>query len=342
MATFSTPQTRIVSTGFYVPKKILTNKDLETLLNTSDDWIQQRSGIKERRWVSEGAGETTLSMATEASKMALQRASLAADDVDMIIFGALVTDYIFPGTGCLLQKSLGFTKNVPALDIRNQCSGFVYAMTLADSLIRSGTYKRILIVASEIHSTTMDLTPAGRDISVLFGDGAAAMIVEASSEMSEKAPRIISSELHSEGAFAEVLSLQKPSSNDFPRLGANTLRDPAHLPVMEGRLVFKNAVTRMTEVMLSILEKNNLKPSDVDFVVAHQANMRINQMVLEQLGIPFAKTHHTLDRYGNTTMATIPLTFDEAVTLGKVKRGDLVAFVAFGAGFTWGANLLRY
>jgi 3-oxoacyl-[acyl-carrier-protein] synthase III len=331
-------RTRIVSTGMYVPEKVVTNKDLEKLMDTSDDWIQQRSGIKERRWITPGK-ETTLSMATAAAKQALKNAKLKADDVDLIIFGCLVSDYIFPGTGCMLQKELGFTNPVPALDIRNQCSGFVYALSIADAMIRTGSYKRILIVGSEIHSTTLDITTRGRDVSVLFGDAAAAMIVEA---CKESEPHIIDSILHSEGQFSESLCLKKPSSNDMPRVSNATLDDPGLLPLMDGKLVFKNAVTRMTETVEAILKKNKLKASDVNFVVAHQANMRINQMVLKQLEIPFEKTHHTLDRYGNTTMATIPLTFDEAVRKGKVKRGDLIVFVAFGAGFTWGANLLRY
>jgi 3-oxoacyl-[acyl-carrier-protein] synthase-3 len=330
-------KTRIVTTGMYVPPKVVTNKDLESMMDTSDEWIQQRSGIKERRWIE--PGDTTLSMATKAARQALDRAQLKADDIDFILFGCLVSDYVFPGTGPMLQRALGFTRTVPALDIRNQCSGFVYAFSLADAMIRAGQYKRVLIVASEIHSTSMDKSTSGRDISVLFGDGAGAMIVEA---CDDKAGHIIDSVLHSEGKFAECLSMQKPSANDFPRISANTFASGEHWPHMEGKLVFKNAVTRMPEVMKEILERNKLKAADIDFVVAHQANMRINQMVLEQLGIPFEKTHHTLDRYGNTTMATIPITFDEAVLQGKIKRGDLVAFVAFGSGFTWGANLLRY
>lgn len=329
-------RTRIVSTGIYVPSKVVTNHDLEKVMDTSDEWIQQRSGIKERRWISDG--DTTLSMARAASMMALDRAKIGPDDIDMIIFGALVTDFIFPGTGCLLQNALGCTKPIPALDIRNQCSGFVYALSLADSLIRSGQYKRILIVGSEIHSTRINHSPEGRDIGVLFGDGAGAMVVEAT----DGASFVMDSVLHSEGKYAEVLTLKRPSSNEpyQPKIGDALMGD--FYPYMEGRLVFKNAVTRMCEVMGEILERNKLKPSDIDFVIAHQANMRINQMVLEQLKIPMEKTHHTLDRYGNTTMATIPLTFDEAVQKGKIKRGDLVAFVAFGAGFTWGANLIRY
>jgi 3-oxoacyl-[acyl-carrier-protein] synthase III len=330
-------RSRILSSGIYVPPKVVTNLDLEKIMDTSDEWIQQRSGIKERRWVE--PGETTAGMAVKAARQALERAKISADDIDLIIFGALVTDYIFPGTGVLLQKELGFTKTVPALDIRNQCSGFVYAVNIADAMIRTGAYKRVLIVASEIHSTSIDLSTEGRDISVLFGDGAGAMILEATNEKSH----IIDSCLHSEGQFAEVLALMKPSSNDHPRIPEGNNRGaPGFFPVMEGKLVFKNAVNRMTEVMHEILGRNNLKPTDLDFVIAHQANMRINQMVLNQLGLPIEKTHHTLDRYGNTTMATIPLTFDEAVQQGKIKRGDLVAFVAFGAGFTWGANLIRY
>lgn len=307
------------------------------MMDTSDEWIQQRSGIKERRWVE--PGETTLSMATKASEQALKNAGLVADDIDLILFGALITDYVFPGTGCLLQKSLGFSRTVPAIDIRNQCSGFVYGLNIADALIRSGQYKRVLLVGSEIHSTSLNKTTEGRDVSVLFGDGAGAAVLEATTD---KNSCVVDSVLHAEGQFADILALKKPSPNDFPRIENPPKITPEWYPYMEGRLVFKNAVTRMVEVMTELLERNNLKPSDLDFVIAHQANMRINQMVLQQLSIPFEKTHHTLDRYGNTTMATIPITFHEAVELGKIKRGDLVAFVAFGAGFTWGANLIRY
>ena len=329
--------TKIVSTGMYVPEQVYTNDDLAKIMDTSDEWIQQRSGIKERRWIKEG--ENTASMALASSKQALERANLKADDIDMIIFGALVTDYVFPGNGVLLQKELGFTKTVPALDIRNQCSGFVYALSIADAWIKSGMYKRILICGSEVHSTSMDKTDTGRDISVLFGDAAASMIVEATDSDEH---RIIGTELHSEGQYAEVLTIQKPSSGDFPRIPENPMDDRAFMPYMEGKLVFKNAVSRMCEVITSLLKTHNMTTDDVDFVIAHQANLRINQMVLKQLEIPFEKTHHTLDRYGNTTMATIPITFDEAVQEGKIKRGDKVLFVAFGAGFTWGANILQY
>ncbi len=331
-------RTRIVSTGVYAPPKVVTNKDLEKMMDTTDEWIQQRSGIKERRWITPGE-QTTLSMGVAASKQALERAKLEADDIDMIIFGCLVSDYIFPGTGCLLQRELGFTRNVPALDIRNQCSGFVYALSIADALVRMGSYKRILIVASEIHSTSLNLSTEGRDVAVLFGDAAGAMIVEA---CDEKTHHLIDSILFSQGEFAEKLAVVKPSSNDMPRVNEATMTDQGRWPYMEGQVVFKNAVTRMKECVNELLERNKLGTQDVNFVIAHQANLRINQMVMQQLEIPFEKTHTTLDRFGNTTMTTIPLTFDEAVAEKKIKRGDLVVFVAFGAGFTWGANLLRY
>jgi 3-oxoacyl-[acyl-carrier-protein] synthase III len=333
----STIRSRIASTGMYVPSRVVTNRELEKLMDTSDEWIQQRSGIKERRWV--GKEDTTLSMGVAAAKQALAKAKLQADDIDLIIFGALITDYVFPGTGVMIQRELGFSKPVPALDIRNQCSGFIYAVSLANAWIQTGQYKRILIVGSEIHSTSLDITTRGRDVSVLFGDGAGAAIVEA---CDGSVPHIIDSVLHSEGKYAESLTVAKPSPNDHPRLTTDAYAGLDIYPYMDGKLVFKNAVTRMTEVIHEILERNKLKPAEIDFVVAHQANMRINQMVLDQIGIPFEKTHHTLDRYGNTTMATIPITFDEAVAQGKVKRGDCVLFVAFGAGFTWGANLLKY
>lgn len=328
--------TRIVSFGSYVPPKVVTNKDLEQMLNTTDEWIQQRSGIKERRWVEQGK-DTTLTMAQKACEDALKKAKLQADDIDMIIFGALLTDYVFPGTGCLLQQALGFKKPIPALDIRNQCSGFLYALSIANAFIRSGVYKKIIIVGSEIHSNRLEKTPNGRDVSVLFGDGAGACIVEATDETG-----IIDIQLASQGSGADVLCVKEPGSNFEWVRDFKGVHEKSFYPMMEGRLVFKNAVERMCESMLTIMGKNNFKNSDIDFVVAHQANMRINAMVLEQLKIPWEKTHHTLDKYGNTTMATIPLTMDDALSQGKIKRGDLVALVAFGAGFTWGSALVRF
>lgn len=330
-------RSKLVSTGFYVPSRTVKNAEFVQWMETSDEWIEQRSGIKERRWVTKD--DTTLSMAKAASVMAIEKAGLKVDDIDAIIFGCLLADYIFPGTGCLLQRELGFQKPIPALDIRNQCSAFIYSLSIADAWIRSGKYKRILIVGSETHSTSMDLTTRGRDIAVLFGDGAGACIIEA---CDEKQPHIIDTLIYSEGQYADNLAMPYPTPNDHPRLAVGQVIDERIYPVMDGRLVFKNAVTRMCEVILEILKKNNYTVADVDFVVAHQANLRINQMVMNQLGIPDTKTHNTVDHYGNTTAATIPITFNEALELGKVKRGDLVVFVAFGSGFTWGATLVRY
>lgn len=332
-------RSKILSTGIYTPKKSVSNVDLEKMMDTSDEWIQQRSGIEKRFWISEG--ETTISMATAASKQAIEKAGIEADDIDMIIFTSLMTDYIFPGTGVLLQESLGMTKSVPALDTRNQCTGFLYSLSVADAWIRSGMYKRILICASEVHSTSMNKTTEGRDISVLFGDAAAACIVEACDDKSES--YIMDHRLHSEGKNADKLIMRKPSTNDLRgRINAEMIHEEDIWPHMDGRHVFKNAVTRMPEVMREICEANQVSADDIDFVIAHQANLRINNMVLDQLGIPKEKSHNTLDRYGNTTACTIPLTLDEALREGKIKRGDLVAFVAFGSGFTWGASLLRF
>ena len=327
---------RISGTGMFVPPHIVKNADLEKYMDTTDEWIFQRSGIRERRWVKD---ETTLGMAKSACEQAMQRAGCKVDDVDAIIFGALITDYVFPGTGVLLQRELGFKSEIPALDIRNQCSGFLYGLSIADAWIRSGMYKRILLVGSEIHSTTIDKSTEGRDVTVLFGDGAGAAVIELSDDDQS---HIIDTEIHSEGQFAEKLAVLKPSSNDHPRIPPGGWKTRDVYPYMEGRLVFKNAIIRMTEVVKSVLQKNDFTTNDVDFVIAHQANKRINDMVMQALEIPLSKTHNTLDRYGNTTMATIPITFDEALLEGKIKKGDLVVFVAFGAGFTWGASLLRY
>src|SRR6185312_2154445 len=255
---------RIVSFGSYIPPKVVTNKDLEQMLNTTDEWIQQRSGIKERHWVEAGV-DTTLTMAKKACEDALKKGNLKADDVDFIIFGCLLSDYVFPGTGCLLQQALGFSKPVPALDIRNQCSGFLYGLSIANAFIRSGIYKKIIIVGSEIHSNRLDKTPAGRDVSVLFGDGAGACIVEASDETG-----IIDIHLASQGVGSEALCVKEPGSNFEWRRDFKSVDDRSFYPMMEGRLVFKNAVERMCESMMQTLAKNNFKNTDVDFVIAHQ------------------------------------------------------------------------
>lgn len=328
----------IRSLGHCVPKKVVTNSDLEKMMDTSDEWIQQRSGIKERRWVS--TGETTTEMGVTAAQEALRKANLTPDDIDCIIYGCLLSDYVFPGGGVLVQRALGIKKPIPAYDVRNACSAFQYSIQMADSFIKTGLYNRILIIGSEIHSTSLDKTPRGRDVGVLFGDGAGAVVVEVASENSPS--YIIDTAVFSQGEYAEKLFVKNPSPANDPRVAPGMTIDETYYAYMDGRFVFKNAVERMCECLVTICKKNGFSPSDIDFVVAHQANMRINQMVLQQLSIPWEKTHHTIDHYGNTTAATIPITMNEAVELGKIKRGDLVATVAFGAGFTWGCSLLRF
>ena len=335
-------QSRFVSWGHYVPPRCVTNQELEKLMETSDEWIQQRSGIKERRWVE--PGETVSGMAHKAATAALNKARLRADDIDAIVFATLLSDYVFPGGGVLLQQSLGCSKPIPAIDIRNQCSGFLYALSVADAWIRSGMYKRVLIACSEIHSTSLDKTTQGRDIAVLFGDGAGACILEGYETDTSNllASRVMDIHIASQGEFADKLCLRDPSPNNHPRVHPNGHFEGQIYPYMDGKLVFKNAVERMSESLKMLLEKHRLKASDVDFVIAHQANMRINLMVLEMLGLPASKTHHTLDRYGNTTAATIPITMNEALEKGLIQRGQLVAYIAFGSGFTWGSALARY
>jgi len=329
--------TRIRSIGSYLPKRIVTNKDLEAMMNTTDEWIQQRSGIKERRWSN--TEETTLYMATQASQQALEKAGLGIDDIDAILFTSLLSDYQFPGSGCLLQNSLGGTRTIPAMDIRNACTGFLYALSVANAWIRSGTYNKVLICGSELHSTSVQQNPSGRDTGVLFGDAATAVILEASEK---DASSIVDLTLASQGQYADALSLKKPSPNDHPRVPENFPNTAEWFPRMDGRLVFKHAVERMIESVTNLVKKNDLSISDIDFVIAHQANKRIIQAVLQNLNIPDEKTHYTLDRFGNTTSCTIPLTINEAVEQGKIKRGDLVCCTAFGAGFTWGTTLIRY
>lgn len=328
---------KITGVGKYLPTKTVVNKDLESLLNTSDEWIQQRSGIQQRQWITEG--ETTSGMGYKAALEALKDAGKTPADVDAIVFATISPDYYFPGSGVLVQKMLCPDRPIPAIDIRNACSGFLYSLSIADAWVKTGVYKCVLVIGSEIHSTGLDHSPEGRDVSVLFGDGAGAVVVEPS----KAGEGILITKLHSEGEFAEKLMVQKPSSSDYPiRLVKDkTVVDKGYVPYMDGRFVFKHAVTRMCEVLAEACSAIDVKPSQIDFVLAHQANMRINQMVLEQLGIPLNKTLNTIQKYGNTTAATIPIGMEEAKKAGLIKPGQLVAMVAFGSGFTWGASIMR-
>lgn len=332
--------------GHHVPAKVVTNLDLSRLMDTSDEWIIERTGIRERRFVEEGT--TTSDLALPAIQMACSRAGVEAKDCDMIIAATLSPDYFFPGIGTVLQHKLGM-KNVPALDIRAQCSGLVYGLATADAYLRTGLAKRILLVCSEVQSPILDKTNRGRDMAVLFGDGAGALVIEAQNCPEGQRPTghnstrgVIDSLMGSDGSGAHLLFLKAPGSTTAGFMTQQSLDSGDIHPKMDGRVVFKNAVTRMLEVATAVLERNGLKPSDVDLVLPHQANLRINEAVREKLGISEDRVFNNIQKYGNTTAATIPICMSEASEQGKIKEGQLVMTLAFGAGFTWGCNLIRW
>lgn len=330
------PNTAFVGTGFYVPERVVTNDDLADLMDTSDEWIVERTGIRERRWVTEGM--SSAEMARQASEMALAEAGLAASDIDAIVLGTLSPDHFFPGTGVFLQRELGL-EGIPALDIRAQCSGFVYGLSVADAWIRSGQYRTILLVGVEIQSTGIDATTRGRDMAVLFGDGAGAAVLTATDESDRG---VLSTHIHSDGRHAETLWTDAASSKRHPRMSVADIEAGLHFPSMEGKEVFKHAVSRMPEVVQEALDANGLTTDDIDLLVPHQANLRISQMVQRRLGLPDDKVVNNIDRYGNTTAATIPIALAEAVRDGRLERGQLLCLVAFGSGFTWGSALVRW
>jgi len=327
---------RILGLGGYVPPRVVTNYDLEKLMDTTHQWILDRTGIEERRWVDEGEGGAE--MGHKASVEALEAAELEAKDVDLIIYATLSPDHMFPGTGVFVQKLLGIP-GVPALDIRQQCTGFVYGLSVADSFIRSGQYNNVLVIGSEVHSTGLDISTEGRDVAVIFGDGAGAAVVGVSDDPTR---RILSTHLHADGAEADILWTEKPGSRFHPRLTVEDIETGRHFPKMKGRRVFKHAVTRMPQVMMEGMVANDLKLEQIDMLIPHQANLRINQYMAKMIGLPPEKMHNNIQKYGNTTAASIPLCFHEAVKLGKIKPGDLVCLVAFGAGLTWASAFLRY
>ena len=330
------PHSAIVGTGFYVPERVVTNDELSTLMETSDAWIRERTGIEERRWVAPGT--TGAQMACAASEMALAEAGIAAGDIDAIVLATLSPDHFFPGTGVFLQRELGVA-TVPCLDLRAQCSGFVYGLSVCDAWIRSGQYRTVLLVGVEIQSTGLDLSTRGRDMAVLFGDGAGAAVVQATEE---EGRGVLSTHLHADGTHAETLWADASSSCRHPRLSVQDLEEGRHFPRMDGREVFKHAVTRMPEVVDEALAANNLTRADIDLLVPHQANLRISQMVQRRLGLSDAQVINNVQRYGNTTAATIPIALSEAVREGRLQRGDLLCLVAFGSGFTWGSALIRW
>jgi 3-oxoacyl-[acyl-carrier-protein] synthase-3 len=331
-------QSEIAGVGHYVPGRVVKNAEIETLLDTSDTWIQERTGIKERRWFEEGK-DTTANMAAHASRKALEMAGVAPDDVQMIVFATLSPDYFFPGSGVLLQRELGMTNNCPALDVRNQCSGFVYALSVADQFIKTGMYDTVLVVGSEIHSSGLDLTPRGRGVSVIFGDGAGAVVLR---PCTREGHGILSTHLHSQGEFAEELIVKEPGSNREARVDYVVENSLEMYPYMNGQNVFKHAVVRFPQVIAEALAANGMQPQDVDMLIPHQANLRITQYVQQKMGLPSEKIYSNIQRYGNTTAASVPLALSEAVQEGKIKRGDLVCLAAFGSGFTWASALIKW
>ena len=332
-------QSKITGLGFYVPDNIITNEDLSKIIDTDDNWIQERTGIKERRHVVRGE-DTTTSMGVKAANIAIERSGVAADEIDFIIFATISPDYYFPGPGVSLQKELGL-KTIGALDIRNQCSGFIYALSVADQFIKTGMYKTILVVASELQSLGLDMTTRGRAVSVIFGDGAGAAILTRSDDDSG----ILSTHLHSEGEYAKELALLAPGMGGrwvTDILYENDPNDVSYFPYMNGQLVFKNAVARFSEVITEGLEANNLRVEDIDLLIPHQANLRISQFIQKKFDLSDDQVFNNIQKYGNTTAASIPIALTEAWELGKIKKGDTVVLAAFGSGFTWGSAIIKW
>ncbi|WP_299761754.1 beta-ketoacyl-ACP synthase III [uncultured Pontibacter sp.] len=328
---------RIAGVGHYVPENVVTNKDLEKLMDTTDEWIRERTGIVERRYFQEGV-DTTANMGAAAARKAIQMAGLEPKDIDMIVFATLSPDYVFPGSGVLMQRELGL-KEIPALDVRNQCSGFVYALSVGDQFIKTGMYNNVLVVGSEIHSTGLDFSTRGRGVSVIFGDGAGAVVLTPSDSNDRG---ILSTHLHADGEFAEELAVTAPNSNKKERLTHEMIDDGSVYPYMNGNMVFKHAVTRFPEVIEEALNKNGYKPEDIDLLVPHQANLRITSYIQQKMGLPAEKVMSNIQKYGNTTAASVPIALSEAYAEGRIKEGDLVCLAAFGSGFTWASALIRW
>lgn len=332
-------QTMISGTGRSLPTRLVTNDDLALWMDTSDEWIRQRTGIEQRYWVPEEGGVGASDLGYDASKIALERAGWKAADIDLIIFATLSPDINFPGSGCLLQHKLGL-KTTPALDIRQQCSGFVYGVAAADAFIRSGFYNRILFVGAEVHSTGLDISNRGRDVTVIFGDGAGALCLEGVE--TDRSCGVLASVLHAQGEFAGSLMTEAPASRLNPRLSGVMLQEGRHYPTMDGRSVFKHAVRRLPQVVQEVLAKAGLTINDIDLFIPHQANLRINQAFQKAMDLPDEKIFNNIQRYGNTTAASIPIAFDEAIEKGLLKTGSTVMFLGLGAGLTWGAVIYRF
>ena len=331
---------KIIGLGFYVPDNIVTNDDLSKIMDTNDEWIQERTGIKERRHIIRGE-DTTTSMGVKAAKIAIERSKIAYDDIDFIVFATISPDYYFPGPGVALQKELGL-KTIGALDIRNQCSGFIYALSVADQYIKTGMYKNILVVASEVQSLGLDMTDRGRGVSVIFGDGAGAVIL---SREEDETKGILSTHLHSEGEHAKELAVLAPGMGGrwiTDIIADNDPNDESFFPYMNGQFVFKNAIVRFSEVINEGLQANNLEVSDIDLFIPHQANLRISQFIQHKFKLTDEQVYNNIQKYGNTTAASIPIALTEAWELGKIKEGDIVVLAAFGSGFTWASAIIKW
>jgi 3-oxoacyl-[acyl-carrier-protein] synthase-3 len=349
-------RSKIAGIGYYVPSNVYTNLDLMKVMDTSDEWIQERTGIVERRY-ADTTKETTTTMGVEAAKIAIERAGITPQDIDFIVFATLSPDYYFPGCGVLLQRAMKM-KEIGALDVRNQCSGFVYALSVADQFIRSGMYKNILVVGSEKHSFGLDFTTRGRNVSVIFGDGAGAVVLQPTADETRG---IMSTHLHSDGESAEVLAMYNPGTHANHWAGGTesaTFKKDAKMgeyfmshemidncqnfPYMDGPAVFKKAVVKFPEVIMEALSANNYKPADINMLIPHQANLRISQFVQQKLGLRDDQVYNNIQKYGNTTAASIPIALCEAFEAGKIKEGDIVCLAAFGSGFTWASALLKW
>ncbi|UFH54432.1 3-oxoacyl-ACP synthase III family protein [Spirosoma sp. KNUC1025] len=334
----NTVYSSIKGLGFYVPDNVVTNDDLTQYMDTSDAWIQERTGIKQRRYFTYGK-DTNASMATAASRMALDRAGLETSAVDLIVYATITPDYYFPGSAFLMQRELGL-EGVGVIDIRNQCSGFVYALSIADQFVRTGMYKTILVVGSEIQSTFLNKSNEGRGVAVIFGDGAGAAVVQATTDPEH---RVLSTHLHADGRYAEELYVRDPgSSRDGRWLSEETLTEGSYNVTMNGNAVFKHAVVRFMEVINESLNANGYQPEDLSLLVPHQANIRISEYVRQQMNLPEEKVFNNIHRYGNTTAASIPIALTEAFEEGRIKPGDLVCLAAFGSGFTWASALIKW
>lgn len=328
---------KIVGLGHYVPETVITNQYLSTLMDTNNEWIIERTGIQERRWI-DPAKDTVGNMSAKAARLALQRANLTEKDVDFIVFACITSDYYFPGSGVIMQRELGL-EGIGALEVKNACSGFIYALSVADQFIKTGMYKTVLVVGAEIQSTALDITTRGRNTAVIFGDGAGAAVLQRSDK-----PGVLSTHLHADGRFAEELYVKDPGSSrpHAERQPEQFLDTTGFKVVMNGNLVFKHAVVRFMEVINEALQANGMKKEDISLLVPHQANLRISQFIQQKLELPDEKVYNNIMRYGNTTAASIPIAMSEAWAEGKMKENDVICLAAFGSGFTWASALIKW